>query len=348
MTEKFDPSKPEYKKVEDLPEDQQPRFENVEGGGFVNKAALELSKEDAQEKATKINEWVNSKRKGKYSELDNPESSMVFENKIETYDILKQRLEKFDDITERVENLILEGGDFDVLRPGFWKDMVRAEMELDPARGGLSWKIAIDIGIRDSHMFFSRIIALDIFHSLKKKGLLDDNDKKLFLKSMPVFELDSIYTRGRSLSPTALLGYENELLDSLEKLSQRENRDEINKEINERSRIHRSIFDLHRSCNRHFFEDSGFSDMDEFIKDGMGEKQFRTYNSFRSGIDKSLIEYEEQNEFKYRSGLAGWDDSYPRNAFTRGMGDIDVFIDLAKDAKNKTENEIEQDKKKSN
>ena len=52
MPENFNPKNPEYKKVEDLPEEQQPRFKNIEGGGFINQEAL--SEEDAWEESIKI------------------------------------------------------------------------------------------------------------------------------------------------------------------------------------------------------------------------------------------------------------------------------------------------------
>src|SRR3990167_7054106 len=42
--EKFDPSNPEYKKVEDLPQEHQVEFVNIEGG-FVRKEAMKELKE---------------------------------------------------------------------------------------------------------------------------------------------------------------------------------------------------------------------------------------------------------------------------------------------------------------
>jgi hypothetical protein len=56
--ETFNPSAPEFKKVEDLPKEEQPNFENVEGG-FVRKEAAEELK-DAESIARLANEYKKS------------------------------------------------------------------------------------------------------------------------------------------------------------------------------------------------------------------------------------------------------------------------------------------------
>lgn len=101
MPEKFDPREAQYKKVEDLPQEHQSEFVNIpkvsekEGGGFVNKEAMETYKSwEESAKMQKLN------RNKEISPLDIGRERAINENE------QRDREKKVDEYLEREESQI--------------------------------------------------------------------------------------------------------------------------------------------------------------------------------------------------------------------------------------------------
>lgn len=101
--EKFDPHNPEYKKVEDLPQEQQAEFADVEGG-FVRKEAIEeyRSAEAKTKQENSQRSFVDkSLGKNKMTSLDILHKAGLVENK----EVLEKEQRKAEEFKQKIENL---------------------------------------------------------------------------------------------------------------------------------------------------------------------------------------------------------------------------------------------------
>ena len=186
----------------------------------------------------------------------------IVQNMVEQDEI---NIKKLFDFTDKIEKEMLKRGGFDFLRPGFWKDLEEIEKSLSPEKPPVNlFEKEFVTGIphgSEYDVYFRRLIIIDAFYYIKQKGLLTDNERELFLSSIPPFRFfwrwdrtdDENYFSNPKMLKTSLANsdldkkYESQKMALLEiinhhtgglqELSKHKNIDDIEKTVMERQDI---------------------------------------------------------------------------------------------------------------
>lgn len=173
-----------------------------------------------------------------------------------TFEEYTSESEKLKAFVDKVEDRLAEGG-FDVLRSGFWDELVKAEKELaaqvakpreweseNPLTGEKeirSEPFADSVDVANQNIlgrdaYLLGIFARDLFHYLNRRGLLTSDDRELFLKAAPSYE------RPPNLDARAQEQVISSRQEAARKLLHNKDASILNQAMKERLSVYRSLF----------------------------------------------------------------------------------------------------------